>query len=124
MFNRPVDLPLRFIVVRVVESITFQKKEKGGKKNPHTSKHSSHSSLSPQNVAPNETSRTPVTKVGRDDEKVGRVGQVFAEQLPILVLLVFTQSAHQDGDDTEVVFTAATSDHLVLPCRTILNNAV
>lgn len=81
------------------------------------SKHNSHTSLSLQNVAPNETSRTPVTKVGRDNEKVGRVCQVFAQQFPIFVLLVFTQSAHKDGDDTKVVFTTAKSDQLVLPCR-------
>lgn len=58
-----------------------------------------------------------MTKVGGDDEQVGRVGQVLAEQLPVFVLLVFTQSAHQDGHDAEVVFTAAKSDRLVLPRR-------
>lgn len=93
-------------------------------KDKQASKHCSHTSLSLQNVAPNEMSGTPVTKVGRDDEKVGRVCQVFAEQFPIFVLLVFTQSAHEDGDDTKVVFTAAKSDQLVLPRRKILNNVV
>lgn len=106
MLDGPVDLPLRFVVVCVVESITLTKTSR-------QSKHSSHTSLSLQNVAPNETSPTPVTKVGRDDEEVGRVCQVFAEQFPIFVLLVFAQSAHEDGDDTKVVFTAAKSDQFV-----------
>lgn len=91
-------------------------------KNKPTSKHSSHTSLPLQNVAPNAMSHTPVAKVGRDDKKVGRVCQVFAQQFPIFVLLVFTQSAHEDGDDTKVVFTAAKSDQLVPSCRKILNN--
>lgn len=82
-------------------------------KNKQASKGSRHTSLSLENAAPNETSRTPVTKVGGDDKKVGRVCQVFAEQFPIFVLLVFTQSTHEDGDDTKVVFTAAKSDQLV-----------
>lgn len=91
-------------------------------KSKQASKHSSHTSLSLENGAPNQTSRTPVTKVRRDDEKVGRVRQVFAEQFPIFMLLVFTQSAHEDGDDTKVVFTAAKPDQLVLPCCKFLNN--
>lgn len=91
-------------------------------KSKQASEHSSRTSLSLRNGAPKETPRTPVTKVGRDDEKVGRVRQVFAEQLPIFMLLVFAQSAHEDGDDTKVVFTAAKPDRLVLPCRRIPHN--
>lgn len=53
-----------------------------------------------------------MAEVGRDNEKVGRVRQVFAEQFPIFVLLVFAQSAHEDGDDAEVVLTAAKTDEL------------
>lgn len=53
---------------------------------------------------------TPVAEVRRDNEKVGRVGQVLAEQLPIFLLLRLTQGTHEHRDDAKLVFVAGTSN--------------
>lgn len=65
-----------------------------------------------------------MAEVRGDNEEVGRVCQVLAEQFPIFVLLIFTQSSHEDGDDTKVVFTAAESHQFPLACCHVLNNAL
>lgn len=54
---------------------------------------------------------TPVAEVRRDNEKVGRVCQVLAEQPPIFLLLRLTQGAHKHRDDAKLIFVAATSDY-------------
>lgn len=52
---------------------------------------------------------TPMAEVRWDDEKVRRVCQVFAKQLPILLFLWLTQRTHQHRHDAKLVFVAATS---------------
>lgn len=50
---------------------------------------------------------TPVAKVRRDDEEVGWVCQILAEQFSILLFLTLTQGSHEHGDDAKLVFVAA-----------------
>lgn len=49
---------------------------------------------------------TPVAEVGWDNEKVGRVCEVLAEQLPVLLFLGLAQSAYKHGHDAELIFVA------------------
>lgn len=62
MLNRPVDLPLGLVVVRVVESITLTKTNR-------RSKHSGRASLRLQSVAPSEASRYPSGKSRKRRQK-------------------------------------------------------
>lgn len=56
---------------------------------------------------------TPVAEVRGDNEEVGRVCQILAEQLPVLLFLRFTQRTHKHRDDAKLVFVAATSDYSI-----------
>lgn len=52
-----------------------------------------------------------MAKVGGDNEKVGRVCQVLAEQLPIFKFFILAQGTYKHGDDAKFVFVAAKTDH-------------
>ena len=56
-----------------------------------------------------------MAKVGGDNEKVGRVCQVLAEQLPIFKFLILTQGTYKHGDDAKFVFVAAKKHTMELP---------
>lgn len=107
MLNRPVDLPLRLVVVHVAESVTFTQDTDVG----HQRQHRGSTRIVFITIlfflaGGRGGQLTPVAEVRRDDEEVGRVCQVFAEQLPVLLFFRLTQRAHKHRDDAELVFVA------------------
>lgn len=52
---------------------------------------------------------TPVAEVRGDNEKVGGVCQVLAEQFPIFQFPGLAQGSHKHGDDAKLVFVAENS---------------
>lgn len=115
MLNRPVDFSSRFIVVCVAKPLTLKKKKK--KRNGHHKAVMSQLWLLSQIILGSQTIllllRTPVAKVRWDNEKVGRVCQVLAEQLPIFKFLILTQGTHKHRDDAKLVFVAAERDYRI-----------
>lgn len=137
MLDRPVDLPMRFIIVCVAEPLTLKKRNT---KLDTVMAQSWHLArrwstilrwqtilLMSWMLSENEyhfqcfysSVPTPVAEVGWDNEKVGRVCQVFAEQLPIFLFLGLTQGAHKHRNDAKLVFVAATSDYWINNLSTI-----
>lgn len=136
MLNRPVDLPLRFIVVRVAEPLTFRGEICISTKIDTVMPHFWHlwlhypeitnlifnNRIISENVLFSLLSMsipTPVAEVRWDNEEVGRVCQILAEQLPIFLFLRFTQRTHKDRDDAKLVFVAAIWDYWINNLGTI-----